>query len=151
MPTLLEWCVTTLRVCQGADVGSLGAWQAGRPAVRFAVVLWGEPNDKCRSLLDCPVLSYAEVLSRGHRAYASFQPAPLSSDQLATIVYTSGTTGNPKVPSLPDSDSRSSLACGVFEQDDRLAMWGLWMNLPAVGCVQSRHLGWKSASHDGNL
>ncbi len=65
--------------------------------MRFAVVLWGEPNDKCRSLLDCPVLSYAEVLARGHRTSATFQSAALSSGQLATIVYTSGTTGNPKV------------------------------------------------------
>jgi len=103
--------------------------------VRFAVVLWGEPNDKCRSLLDCPVLSYAEVLSRGHRASASFQPAPLSSNQLATIVYTSGTTGNPKVPKLPDLNCCFSLVCRVFEQNDRLVMWGLWMNLPAVEFV----------------
>ncbi len=79
---------------------AVGGQQVHRPAVRFAVILWGEPNDKCRSLLDCPVLSYAEVLAQGHRASNQFESAPLSSDQLATIVYTSGTTGNPKVPSL---------------------------------------------------
>ncbi len=36
---------------------------SGRP-VQFAVVLWGEPSDKCRSLLDCQVLSFADVLSK---------------------------------------------------------------------------------------
>lgn len=95
-----------IRLCCGQQVP--------RPAVRFAVVLWGEPNDKCRSLLDCPVLSYAEVLAQGHRASEQFQSAPLSSDQLATIVYTSGTTGNPKVPG-PDQ-LLCSLVCNAFSQ-----------------------------------
>jgi acyl-coenzyme A synthetase/AMP-(fatty) acid ligase len=71
--------------------------QGGSAGVRFAVVLWGEPSDKCRSLLDCPVFSYADVLASGHRVSSSFEPPQLSPGQLATIVYTSGTTGNPKV------------------------------------------------------
>lgn len=32
--------------------------------VRFAVVLWGEPSDRLRSLLECRVLSYADVLAQ---------------------------------------------------------------------------------------
>ena len=71
--------------------------QGQESGIRFAIVLWGELSDKCRTLLDCPVLTFADVLAKGHRASASFSPGPLLADQLATIVYTSGTTGNPKV------------------------------------------------------
>ena len=71
--------------------------QGQEPGIRFAIVLWGELSDKCRTLLDCPVLSFADVLAKGHRASATFSPYPTTADQLATIVYTSGTTGNPKV------------------------------------------------------
>ncbi|CAK0773375.1 hypothetical protein CVIRNUC_004059 [Coccomyxa viridis] len=77
--------------------GSNGSGTHGQaPGIRFAIVLWGEPNDKCRTLLDCPVLSFADVLAKGHRVSATFSPPPTSADQLATIVYTSGTTGKPK-------------------------------------------------------
>ena len=69
--------------------------QGQESGTRFAIVLWGELSDKCRTLLDCPVLTFADVLAKGHRASATFSPQPLSGDQLATIVYTSGTTGNP--------------------------------------------------------
>ena len=71
--------------------------QGQESGIRFAIVLWGELSDKCRTLMDCPVLTFADVLAKGHRASADFSPEPLSADQLATIVYTSGTTGNPKV------------------------------------------------------
>lgn len=74
-----------------------GGVQGQESGIRFAIVLWGELNDKCRTLLDCPVLTFADVLAKGHRASATFSPQPISADQLATIVYTSGTTGNPKV------------------------------------------------------
>ena len=78
-----------------------GTLQGQAPGIRFAIVLWGEPNDKCRTLLDCPVLSFADVLAKGHRVSATFSPPPTSADQLATIVYTSGTTGKPKVCGVP--------------------------------------------------
>ena len=88
--------VDTWREQAERDVLGAGA-QGQESGIRFAIVLWGELNDKCRTLLDCPVLTFADVLAKGHRASASFSPQPLSADQLATIVYTSGTTGNPKV------------------------------------------------------
>ena len=59
------------------------------------VVLWGEPSEKCLSTLDCPVLSYAQLMARAD--LQSFTPAPIGPDTLATLVYTSGTTGTPKV------------------------------------------------------
>ena len=86
--------------------------QSQESGIRFAIVLWGELSDKCRTLLDCPVLTFADVLAKGHRASASFSPQPLSADQLATIVYTSGTTGNPKVcPSPVGGCLASNPAC----------------------------------------
>ena len=115
------------------------------------MVLWGDPSDRLHSLLDCRVLSYADVLAQacmrclprapaapnipnikrkrllyrttsrqqgmhachaaghllralckdlrlqGHRQSPAFEPPRLAPAQLATIVYTSGTTGQPKV------------------------------------------------------
>ena len=63
--------------------------------LRFAAVLWGGVSDKCRFGLDCPVLEFTEVMARGRRG---FTPAALGPSDLATLVYTSGTTGKPKVP-----------------------------------------------------
>ena len=66
-------------------------------SVRFAVVLWGEPSSEARQRLACPVLSFDGVLERGAGAVGAFQPAQLAGDDVATLVYTSGTTGHPKV------------------------------------------------------
>jgi long-chain acyl-CoA synthetase len=65
-------------------------------ALRFVIVLWGDVSDKCHSSLECPVMSYAQVLSQGHCAVADFRPVSVRPEDVATLVYTSGTTGNPK-------------------------------------------------------
>ncbi len=57
-------------------------------------MLWGDVSDKCRFGLDCPVLSFAEVMARGR---GGVTPVELRPSDLATLVYTSGTTGKPKV------------------------------------------------------
>ncbi|KAG2449926.1 hypothetical protein HYH02_000030 [Chlamydomonas schloesseri] len=98
--------------------------QEGNPLhdLRFIVVLWGEPpapaaaaaaspsgnsgsgnvstgsSSSSNGGLRCPVLSYSQVLGAGAEARASgrWQPAAVSPGDLATLVYTSGTTGHPK-------------------------------------------------------
>ncbi|KAG2495193.1 hypothetical protein HYH03_006799 [Edaphochlamys debaryana] len=67
-------------------------------AMRFVVLLWGEPTPAQAAALGCPVLPYAEVLGRGvqRRLAGGFRPADVRPQDLATLVYTSGTTGHPK-------------------------------------------------------
>ena len=68
-------------------------------SLRFVAVLWGEPSQKDKEALACPVLSYTEVTETGKQNLTGFEanPVKISGSDLATLVYTSGTTGNPKV------------------------------------------------------
>ena len=72
----------------------LPLWQRIRPdlpRLEHLIVIDG-PSDS-------GVLSFAEVLARGRERAADgqpFSPSAVTPDQPATIVYTSGTTGNPK-------------------------------------------------------
>lgn len=67
--------------------------------VKFVVLLWGEASLEDRSLLEVPVFSYDEILVKGQNLREQDLglrfPEP-SEDRLATIVYTSGTSGMPK-------------------------------------------------------
>ena len=75
--------------------------------LRFVAVLWGGVSDKCRFGLDCPVLEFTEVVARGRHGFA---PAALCPSDLATLVYTSGTTGKPKVGPAPCTARRECIS-----------------------------------------
>ena len=66
-------------------------------AIKFAICLWGEPSKEVRQKLACQVLSFQDVLDEGAASSSSFQMPDIRPSDLATFVYTSGTTGNPKV------------------------------------------------------
>ena len=68
-------------------------------SIRFLAVLWGQPTEKDKEALGCPVLSFDEVAEKGRQNLTGFEanPVQISGSDLATLVYTSGTTGNPKV------------------------------------------------------
>lgn len=66
-------------------------------AIKFAICLWGEPSKQVRQDLACQVLSFQDVLDAGASSASNFQMADIKPSDLATFVYTSGTTGNPKV------------------------------------------------------
>jgi len=68
--------------------------------LKFVVVLWGEPSGSVHGL-DCPVLSFNDLLAKaGNR---SVKPVSIRGNDLATLVFTSGTTGAPKVTPPPTS------------------------------------------------
>nr|GLL41416.1 probable acyl-activating enzyme 16, chloroplastic [Ipomoea trifida] len=75
--------------------------------VRFVILLWGEKASITSEVRDgFPIYSFTEILDLGnesHMALLHSQEArnqyiyePINSDDVATLVYTSGTTGNPK-------------------------------------------------------
>jgi long-subunit acyl-CoA synthetase (AMP-forming) len=68
-------------------------------SIRFLAVLWGQPTEKDKEALGCPVLSFNEVTEKGRQNLTGFEanPVRISGSDLATLVYTSGTTGKPKV------------------------------------------------------
>lgn len=81
-------------------------------ALRFVVVMWGEPSPAAIEELTaigvksgtehgaCAVLSYQAVLARGRAAQQRdgrpYEAVAVDASDLATLVYTSGTTGHPK-------------------------------------------------------
>eukprot|EP00803_Ostreobium_quekettii_P002616 evm.model.scf_940.1 EVM.evm.TU.scf_940.1 scf_940:7095-14522(-) len=66
--------------------------------LEFIVVLWGTMAGIDPSILDCTVLTYDEVVRRGLelKASQSFRLAHCKESDVATLVYTSGTTGRAK-------------------------------------------------------
>ncbi|KAH6821931.1 acyl-activating enzyme 15 [Perilla frutescens var. hirtella] len=75
--------------------------------VRFIVLLWGEKTNIINEAApEVPIYSYKELIDLGRQsrealrhsedARRQFTYETISSDDIATLVYTSGTTGNPK-------------------------------------------------------
>ncbi|XP_020209152.1 long-chain-fatty-acid--[acyl-carrier-protein] ligase AEE15, chloroplastic-like [Cajanus cajan] len=78
-----------------------------RTSMRFVVLLWGEKSDLVgQENKHVPVFTFMEVINLGresrqalsntHDAEQRYTYEAINSDNVATIMYTSGTTGNPK-------------------------------------------------------
>ncbi|XP_060181919.1 probable acyl-activating enzyme 16, chloroplastic isoform X2 [Lycium barbarum] len=76
-------------------------------AVRFVILLWGDKSSLVREAMQgYPVYTYKEIIELGHKSRVDlldsedtrkqYSYEAINSDDVATIVYTSGTTGNPK-------------------------------------------------------
>ncbi|GBF88603.1 long-chain-fatty-acid-ligase [Raphidocelis subcapitata] len=87
------------------------------PRLRFVAVLWPHQGQQLPRQLPgqgCPVLGFEELLARGSGARAAgdgapFQPHAAGRDDVATLVYTSGTTGHPKGVMLTHGNLRSQI------------------------------------------
>ena len=74
--------------------------QEDAPALKFITVPWpkaGDGLEAAAAAAPCPVLPFDGVLAAGRAARteggAGFAPHPADAQDLATLVYTSGTTG----------------------------------------------------------
>ncbi|KAL0340563.1 UNVERIFIED_CONTAM: putative acyl-activating enzyme 16, chloroplastic [Sesamum radiatum] len=78
-----------------------------RAAVRFVILLWGEKSSiKNEAAVEIPIYSYKEIIDFGHESREALRHdqdarnqyiyKTINSGDIATLVYTSGTTGNPK-------------------------------------------------------
>ncbi|OIW21261.1 hypothetical protein TanjilG_31374 [Lupinus angustifolius] len=76
-----------------------------KTCMRFIILLWGEKSDLVgEQNMEVPVFSFTEVIDLGRESRMALSDAhkqhyvyeAIKSDDVATLVYTSGTTGNPK-------------------------------------------------------
>ncbi|KAJ6691227.1 ACYL-ACTIVATING ENZYME 16 CHLOROPLASTIC-RELATED [Salix koriyanagi] len=76
-----------------------------KAAPRFVILLWGEKSHLAINGMEgIPIFSYKEIIELGQESHKAFSETDgklykyetISSDDIATVVYTSGTTGNPK-------------------------------------------------------
>uniref|UniRef100_A0A1J3ENE5 Long-chain-fatty-acid--[acyl-carrier-protein] ligase AEE15, chloroplastic n=1 Tax=Noccaea caerulescens TaxID=107243 RepID=A0A1J3ENE5_NOCCA len=72
---------------------------------RFLILLWGEKSSLAKEGMQIPVYTYTEIKNLGQERRAQFSGSNdiirnyksiINSDDVAAIMYTSGTTGNPK-------------------------------------------------------
>ncbi|XP_048496022.1 probable acyl-activating enzyme 16, chloroplastic isoform X3 [Beta vulgaris subsp. vulgaris] len=79
----------------------------GQASTKFVILLWGEKSDLSEAVSDrLSVFNYSEIIAMGkesrkhlsdsYDARKLYSYEPISSDDVATLMYTSGTTGNPK-------------------------------------------------------
>ncbi|GFQ03135.1 probable acyl-activating enzyme 16 chloroplastic [Phtheirospermum japonicum] len=77
-----------------------------RARVRFIILLWGDKSSITNEAVETPIYSYEEIIKLGvenradllhsEDARKRYNYTTISSDDIATLLYTSGTTGNPK-------------------------------------------------------
>ncbi|CAA7027991.1 unnamed protein product [Microthlaspi erraticum] len=75
-----------------------------KASLRFLILLWGEKPSLATQGIQIPVYTYTEIKNLGQERRAQFSGSngitrnheTINSDDTAAIMYTSGTTGNPK-------------------------------------------------------
>ncbi|KAF9663502.1 hypothetical protein SADUNF_Sadunf17G0057200 [Salix dunnii] len=124
---------------------------------RFVILLWGEKSHLAINGMEgIPIFSYKEIIDLGQESHKAFSDTDgklykyetISSDDIATLVYTSGTTGNPKGVMLTHKNllhqyvimhvllSRFEDVQGSWEPSCPLSLWifqinNLWDVVPA--------------------
>ncbi|CAM8959679.1 unnamed protein product [Rhodiola kirilowii] len=85
----------------------LGKTFLSKAQTRFIIILWGEKSCLTGEVTDeVPVYQYEDIMDMGRQSRQrvlvsddireQYKYEPITSDDVATLVYTSGTTGNPK-------------------------------------------------------
>ncbi|GAB4818412.1 hypothetical protein N2152v2_005458 [Parachlorella kessleri] len=87
-PSVLDRLLPVLDSPDGAGIGTV-------------VSLWGQPSQQAKQALrGREVLSFDQVLEIGAAARDEFSPPAMTREDVATLCYTSGTTGHPKAAVL---------------------------------------------------
>ncbi len=94
----------------------LNAALAGVPTMRYVIPAGDEGTQPPKSVASCEVLSYKNVMERGRASgddyLADLAGIGLTADDTAVILYTSGTTGNPKGVELTQRNIISNTVAG---------------------------------------
>mmetsp|Transcript_18262 Transcript_18262/g.51152 ORF Transcript_18262/g.51152 Transcript_18262/m.51152 type:complete len:544 (-) Transcript_18262:303-1934(-) len=104
--------------CQGPKLKVLsGALQSVKSNIKL-VCFWGEASDadkKAMADAGFTLKSFDDLLAEG--AAKPVEPLPCSSDDLCTIMYTSGTTGDPKGVMMKHSNVLAEIAAAKAYMD----------------------------------
>ncbi|KAG5530900.1 hypothetical protein RHGRI_025750 [Rhododendron griersonianum] len=70
---------------------------SSQAAMRFVILVWGDKSCFTTEVPEgLPVYNYKDMIDLGHESRQHYIYEAINSDDVATILYTSGTTGNPK-------------------------------------------------------
>ncbi|XP_073122481.1 long-chain-fatty-acid--[acyl-carrier-protein] ligase AEE15, chloroplastic-like [Henckelia pumila] len=105
--------------------------------VRFVILLWGDKSSiKDTEALEMPIYCYKEIIDLGLESRKKddrnqYVYKTISSDDVATLMYTSGTTGNPKGVMLTHKNLLHQIIgfgdfCPIVHGDKILSMLPPW-------------------------
>ncbi|KAK2991612.1 hypothetical protein RJ640_014008 [Escallonia rubra] len=123
-------------------------------AIRFAILLWGEKSCLASQVMEgLPIYSYKEIIDLGsasrkvllhsHSARKQYVYEAISSDDIATLLYTSGTSGNPKGVVLTHTNLLHQLLSSSAEVPKNGSEWGSSM-ITRFLLVENYHMAFGS-------